>query len=58
VEGVFWLLASKAPCYNGRGIERIYSFTSGMDRDSTECLPGERQNEDKVTRKAEGKRLV
>lgn len=34
MEGVFWLLASKAPCYNGRGIKGVYSFTSGGNRDA------------------------
>lgn len=30
--GMFWLLASKAPQYNGRGVEGVYSFTPGGNR--------------------------
>lgn len=46
-EGVFGLLAGKEPCYNGRGIEGVYSFTSVGNRDSTESLFQERDRKKK-----------
>lgn len=30
MEEVFWLLASKAPCYNGRGIEGVCPIPSSL----------------------------